>query len=214
MQLLAAALPEEEEEKVPAISNPPEEGENNNNEVGAGFAQVSYNERVHFQISTLEEDLNMDFMVGNADATLGWVQYQVKGKDSLGEWEGMRRFNHFYLLHEVLQQRWPGIYLPKLPRKKLTGRFDVNFIGERRYFLERYIRKLGRMEFLMDTEEFIVFSRPNGDIEQVYKRMGRLSSQSIVERLQRLMGLNENSFTVPEKKRFAAKIIDFGRFAN
>ncbi len=114
----------------------------------------------------------------------------------------------------MLTQRWPGIYLPKLPRKKLTNRFDINFISERRYFLERYIRKLGKMSFLLDTEEFIVFSRPNGDIEQVLKRMTRFSSSSIVERVQRLMGINERSFSATDKKRFAAKVIDFGQFAN
>jgi hypothetical protein len=50
----------------------------------------------------MEDDLNLDFMVGNPEDRGGHIQYYVKGKDRLGEWEGQRRYNHFFFLHELL----------------------------------------------------------------------------------------------------------------
>jgi hypothetical protein len=95
------------------------------------------------QVSAFEDDLNVNYMVTNPDDKNGHVEYRVKGKDRLGEWEGARRYTHFFLLHEVLVQRWPGFYLPWLPPKKAIGRYETKFIAERRYGLERYLRKLG-----------------------------------------------------------------------
>ena len=53
-------------------------------------------------VSTMEDELNMDFMVGNPEERGGHIQYYVKGKDRLGEWDGQRRYNHFFFLHEIL----------------------------------------------------------------------------------------------------------------
>jgi hypothetical protein len=32
--------------------------------------------------------------------------------DKQGPWEGLRRYNEFYLLHQALTNRWPGMYIP------------------------------------------------------------------------------------------------------
>ena len=48
----------------------------------------------------------------------GHIVYLVKGVDKQGPWEGMRRFNEFYVLHHALTLRWPGMYIPKAPPKK------------------------------------------------------------------------------------------------
>jgi hypothetical protein len=98
-------------------------------EVGDGFVDMSDSHAATFErglamISQLEDDLNLEFMVGNPDETQGYVQYYVKGKDRLGEWEGQRRYNHFFFLHDILMQRWPGVYLPRLPPKKAIGRYE------------------------------------------------------------------------------------------
>lgn len=40
----------------------------------------------------------------------------------------------------------------------------MKYIIERRYYLERFLRKLSKFDFLINSEEFLLFSRPNGDI--------------------------------------------------
>jgi sorting nexin-1/2 len=52
----------------------------------------------------------------------GHVKYTVKGIDSEGEFEEVRRFREFYALRNVLNQRWPGVYIPSIPEKKLVVR--------------------------------------------------------------------------------------------
>lgn len=72
---------------------------------GKDFHEVSIAEKgasAGVLVSSMEDELNMDFMVGNPEDRSGHVQYYVKGKDRLGEWEGSRRYNHFFFLHETL----------------------------------------------------------------------------------------------------------------
>ena len=54
----------------------------------------------------------------------------------------------------MIVTNWPGIYIPSVPSKKLVGNKDVNFIIERRYFLERFILQISQIEYLVDSNEF------------------------------------------------------------
>ena len=44
---------------------------------------------------------------------------------------------------------------------------------ERRYYLERFLRKLARFDFLINSEEFQIFARPNGDIEKILGKLNK-----------------------------------------
>ena len=126
----------------------------------------------------------------------------------------MRRYNHFFLLYEILQQRWPAINLPRLPPKKAIGRYETKFLQERRYFLERFLRKCGHYDFIINSEEFIVFARPNGDLDKVLQRLTRLSTTTLIERYHKGMGINERRYDVADKNKFTNDIGDFYGFAN
>ena len=90
----------------------------------------------------------------------GHIEYQCKGTDDQGVWEGDRRFNQFFKLVEKLDQRWPGVPVPVLPPKKAIGNKDLKFINERRFYLDRFLKKLSAFPFIVNSEEFLVFSRP------------------------------------------------------
>ena len=83
-----------------------------------------------------------------------YVVYKVLGQDSLGTFEGNRRYNEFFLLRQVIVANWPGIYIPSTPSKKLVGNKDVRFIIERRYYLERFILQLSQIGILVESNEF------------------------------------------------------------
>jgi sorting nexin-1/2 len=95
-------------------------------------------------------------------------------------WEGDRRYNEFHKLHEKLDQRWPGIPLPMLPPKKAIGNKDIKFINERRFYLERFLKKMSAFDYILNSQEFIIFSRPNGDIEKVLGSVPKSTSSDIV----------------------------------
>ena len=69
-----------------------------------------------------------------------YVAYVGKGEDSLESFEGIRRYNEFFMLRTTLCARWPGLFVPCIPPKKAVGNKDARFIIERRYFLERFLK--------------------------------------------------------------------------
>ena len=120
---------------------------------------------------------SLDFSVRDPQDHGGHIVYVVKGKDSQGEFEIKRRYNEFFLLQQCLQQRWPGILLPQVPPKKAMGNKDIVFLQERRFYLERFVRKLSQFDFIIDGEEFQVFARPQGlDVEKSLQRLVKMSS--------------------------------------
>jgi hypothetical protein len=46
--------------------------------------------------------------------------YTVRGKDRYGEFEVQRRYKEFYLFREILLQRFYGLYIPPVPKKKIV----------------------------------------------------------------------------------------------
>ena len=108
----------------------------------------------------------------------------VKGRDEQGEFEVKRRYNEFYLLYDCLGKRWPGIVLPQVPPKKAMGNKDIIFLQERRFYLERFLRKLSQYDFIINGEEFQVFSRPQGlDVEKSLSRLVKMTSSQMYERI-------------------------------
>ena len=53
-------------------------------------------------------------------STTGHIKYTVNGVDSDGSFTEARRFREFCTLREVLLNRWPGVFVPALPEKKLV----------------------------------------------------------------------------------------------
>jgi sorting nexin-29 len=77
--------------------------------------------------------------------------YKCKGTDFKGLWEGDRRYNEFFLLYVKLEGRWPGVPLPMLPPKKSMGNKDIKFINERRFYLERFLKKISTYDFILNS---------------------------------------------------------------
>ena len=143
----------------------------------------------------------------------GHIVYVVRGRDSNGEFEVKRRFNEFYLLQDCLVKRWPGILLPQVPPKKAMGNKDIVFLQERRFYLERYLRKLSAYEFIIDGEEFQVFARPQGlDVEKSLQRLVKMSSSQIVERLQNATAVNPDELNQQERNILDAQLLEFQVF--
>lgn len=70
------------------------------------------------------------------------------------------------------------------------------------------------MDFIINSEEFLIFSRPNGDIE---KNLGRLPlkvpTATQIERMQKATDIKERNYDLSEKERFNLAILDFSIFA-
>ena len=84
----------------------------------------------------------------------GHIVYDLTGVDLQGGWECKRRYNEFHALHEALLRRWPGIVIPLVPPKKAVGNKGAAFVQERRFYLERFLRKMCQYDFIINSQEF------------------------------------------------------------
>lgn len=88
----------------------------------------------------------------------------------------------------------------------------MKFIIERRYYLERFLRKCAKYDFLINSEEFLVFSRPNGEIEKQLQRLPRLPTLKICDKIREAGEINEKRYDMVDKERYHNNLIEASFF--
>ena len=102
----------------------------------------------------LTDEAGLQFSVTNPHDHSGHIVYDVKGVDKKGPFDCQRRYNDFASLHDALMKRWPGIFIPQIPKKKAIGNKDRVYLMERRFYLERFLRNLAKFDFIIESPEF------------------------------------------------------------
>ena len=161
----------------------------------------------------MEESNEIFFQCLNPQNKNGHIVYTCKGVDEQGDWAGERRYNEFHALREKLEQRWPGIPIPRLPAKKAIGNKDIKFINERRFYLERFLKKISSYGFLMNAAEFKIFTRPNGDIGKLIGQIPKASTQQIVEKYREALQIQEHLYDPIAKDKLDNACKEFQHFA-
>ena len=151
---------------------------------------------------------DVEFWVKNPQDNGGHVTYEVRGRDEIGIWEVKRRYNCFYYLREVLCKRFPAIPIPLVPPKKAIGNKDVYFLQDRTFYLQRFIRKLARWDFILNSAEFHCFSRS----ENPERSFAALKPLSMVELLESTVKITK--IPIPDYDCFLLhpEIENFGYF--
>ena len=159
----------------------------------------------------VEDPKSQLFRVYNPVKSGGHIKYTVSGVDVDGPFEEARRYSEFFALRDVLAQRWPGVYIPAIPEKKLMGNKDDKFVEERRALLERFMKELAKFDYLTQSREFKVFSRERGDIEKILGMMIKQSPLQILEKYRGVFNINENH-DVNDLAQYKENIINFQQF--
>ena len=71
-----------------------------------------------------------------------YTSYTVKGHDSLGEFEVERRYSEFLMFRTYLFARYPGLLIPQVPGKNISGNTKEAIVEERRYLLNLFLKNL------------------------------------------------------------------------
>lgn len=132
------------------------------------------------------------FSVTNPVKTGGHIKYTVTGVDEDGHFEDVRRFRDFFALKNGLTQRWPGIYIPALPEKKLVGNNDDKFVEERRNLLERFMKELAKYDYLTQSKEFKIFARDKGDLDKVLNNLVKQTPMQVLEKYRKNFQVEED----------------------
>jgi len=122
------------------------------------------------------------FSVTNPMKSGGHIKYTVSGVDMDGPFEDVRRFRDFFALKNGLTQRWPGIFIPALPEKKLVGNNDDKFVEERRSMLERFMKELAKFDYLTHSKEFKIFARDKGDLDKILNNLVKQTPMQVLEK--------------------------------
>ena len=168
----------------------------------------------------------MHFTVTNPVLVNKIMKYTVVGQDSDGRFETQRRFNEFFTLRKVLTERWPGCYVPCIPEKKtlsvdvgksdprqwkVAGNTDDEFVEERRTLLERFLRELAKFDFIIESKEFKIFSRGQGDVDEQLSKLPKQTPLAILQKYRLSFKIDEDQDS-SEMKRYRDKIESFSRF--
>ena len=91
-----------------------------------------------------------------------YVSYTLTGS-AVNNTEISRRYSDFFALREKLCKRWPGIYIPNIPKKKAVGNLEITIILSRTKLLNLFTERLAKYDYLLSSEEFNLFisDQPN-----------------------------------------------------
>ena len=70
----------------------------------------------------------------------------------------------------MLINRFPGLYIPPVPKKTTTGKKDEAVIRERKYFLDLFLKECASLRYLAQSKELQIFLRPQGDLTQLMQK--------------------------------------------
>lgn len=73
------------------------------------------------------------------------TRYPLQGKDKLGEYQVVRKYNEFKQLRDILLEQYPGFYIPPLPPKKNQISFDFN-LNRRHRMLQGFCDRVAEIE--------------------------------------------------------------------
>ena len=114
------------------------------------------------------------------DGITKYTSYSLRGTDVPETLN--RRYRDFDALRNKLTERWPGVYIPNIPPKKVVGAHEQDFVDNRKEMLNRFCDKLSTIRYLFESEEMKVFLE---NVRDVPKAMSSVPQHSYEELLKK-----------------------------
>ena len=142
------------------------------------------------------------------EKTVGsYICYTMDGTDITEQLT--RRYSDFFSLYEKLLQRWPGVYIPRVPPKKITGNMDPAIIKTRMRLLNKFCLDISNIDYLYKAEETKIFRNNVPDVSNAINKLPELNYSEILVRMKEAFPeFNENYDIIVGKDKF----VDFDSF--
>ena len=91
----------------------------------------------------------------------GYTHYKLNGSkipETLN-----RRYKEFNALRKKLVERWPGIFIPNIPEKKI-GQKGKRITNMRVELINRFLKKLSKIDYLFNSEEMEYFLQNSSNV--------------------------------------------------
>ena len=110
-----------------------------------------------------------------------YISYTLNGTDITEQMS--RRYSDFHALYEKLLSRWPGIYIPRIPPKKLTKNYSRKMIKNRMRLLNRFCLNLSNIDYLYSSDETSLFKGNTPDLANAITKLPDLSLEDYLAKL-------------------------------
>mmetsp|Transcript_10983 Transcript_10983/g.10894 ORF Transcript_10983/g.10894 Transcript_10983/m.10894 type:complete len:244 (+) Transcript_10983:153-884(+) len=111
------------------------------------------------------------------------TDYKILGIHKDEEFTICRRYKEFDLLHKRLEERWPGFYIPPIPKKNTFSKMDSKVVTERTYLLNIFLNELADRKFLWDSDEVALFVKPMTNVMSDLKNLPKPTIEMLMERI-------------------------------
>ena len=116
----------------------------------------------------------------NKDGVNQFTSYTLQGaklQESLS-----RRYRDFDALRKKFVERWPGIYIPNIPHKKIVGSTDKDIVGFRIEQINRFLKKISRIDYLFNSDEMELFLQHTTNVPKNLENIKEDSYQNLLKR--------------------------------
>ena len=110
-----------------------------------------------------------------------YISYTLNGTDITEQMS--RRYSDFHALYEKLLVRWPGVYVPRIPPKKLTKNTSRKMIKNRMRLLNRFCLNLSNIDYLYSSDETSLFKGNTPDLANAISKLPDLSTEDYLTKL-------------------------------
>ena len=136
-----------------------------------------------------------------------FISYTLNGTDITEKMS--RRYSDFFALYEKLVQRWPGVYIPKIPPKIMTKTTSKKTIKIRLRLLNRFCLNLSKIDYLYNSEETNIFKGNSQDIANLINKLPELSLEETVKRMKEAFPQYDENYDILLGK---PKITEFNNY--
>jgi hypothetical protein len=126
------------------------------------------------------EQLYVSDPILNKDGVNQFTSYTLQGAklpESLS-----RRYRDFDALRKKFVERWPGVFIPNIPHKKMLFNTDKDIVGLRIEQINRFLKKLSRIDYLFNSDEMELFLQNSSNVPKTLESIKEDSYQELLKR--------------------------------
>ena len=144
------------------------------------------------------------------DGVKGYTSYTLNGSrvpEALN-----RRYRDFDALRKKLVERWPGVFIPNIPHKKKVGNKEKGIIGMRVELINRFLKKLSKIEYLFNSEEMELFLQNSSSVSKTLEGIKLENYEDLLKRYSQAFQDYDDNFDIKagkeDQEKFFKKLND------
>ena len=116
----------------------------------------------------------------NKESVGGFTSYTLQGSKIPEPLS--RRYRDFHSLRKKLIERWPGVFVPNIPHKKTVGNKDKEIIGMRVEMINRFLKKLSKIDYLYNSDEMQLFLQNSSNVSKTLDNIKEDSYEELLKK--------------------------------